>query len=146
MIDPKIVGKTYPPTTYVVGIEKIKEYANAVGERNPLCTDPEAAAAGPYGEIVAPPTFAVIYTREMAGQCLFDKELSLNLMMLLHGEQEFIFHKAVKHGDVVVTTGKLASVEARKSNLVIILECESRVEGELVTTTIFTFLIRGGAA
>jgi acyl dehydratase len=146
MIDPKLVGKTYPPVQYVVGIEKIKEYVRAVGETNPLCNDPEAAAAGPHGQIVAPPTFAVVYTRDMAAQMLFDKELDLNMMMLVHGEQEFVFHRPIKHGDVVVTTGKLVSAEARKQNLVVTLKAESTVEGEPVTTTTFTFLVRGGAA
>ncbi|MDP8224679.1 MAG: MaoC family dehydratase N-terminal domain-containing protein [Candidatus Lernaella stagnicola] len=146
MIDPKLVGKTYPPTKYVVGIEKIKEYTRAVGETNPLCVDEKAAAAGPYGEIVAPPTFAVVYTKDMAAQFLFDKELDLNMMMLVHGEQEFIFHKAVKHNDTIITTGKLASAEARKQNLVVTFEAESRVGDELVTISRFTFLVRGGAA
>jgi acyl dehydratase len=146
MIDPKLVGKTYPPTKYVVGVEKIKEYVNAVGETNPLCRDEAAAKAGPYGEIVAPPTFAVVYTKDMAGQMLFDKELALNIAMLVHGEQEFIFHKPVKHGDVVISTGRLKAVEARKQNLVTTFEVESRVDGELVTTAIYTFLVRGGAA
>jgi acyl dehydratase len=145
MIDPKLVGKTYPATKYVVGIEKIKEYARAIGETNPLCTDEAAAKAGPYGEIVAPPTFAVLYTRDMAAQMLFDKDLALNLPMLVHGEQEFLFHRPVKHNDAVITTGTFKSAEARKQNLVLTFEMESRVNGELVTTSIYTFLVRGGA-
>ncbi len=146
MIDPNLVGKAYPPIKYVVGVEKIKEYTNAVGETNPLCTDEEAAAAGPYGQIVAPPMFAVVYTKDMAGTMLFDKELDLDMMMLVHGEQEFLFHKPVKHNDTVITTGKFVSAEARKENLVATFKTESKVDGELVTTGFFTFLVRGGAA
>lgn len=145
MIDPKFIGKTYSPTKYVVGIEKIKEYVNAIGETSPLCRDENAAAKGPYGQIVAPPTFAVVYTKDIAAQMLFDSDLNLNIPMLVHGEQEFVFHRPVKHGDVVLTTGKLVSAEARKQNLVVTFEAESRVDGELVTTSIYTFLVRGGA-
>lgn len=146
MIDEKLIGKTYPPTKYVVGIEKIKEYVNATGETNPLFTNEEAAKAGPYGEIVAPPMFAVVYQREAVAHVLFDSELDLNLMMLVHGEQEFVFHRLVKHNEEVISTAKLTSAEARKGNLVATGVIESRVDGELVTTGIWTFLVRGGAA
>jgi len=146
MIDPKLIGKTYPPIKYVVGIEKIKEYARAIGERDPLCTDEAAAAAGPYGEIVAPPTFAVVYSKEQFMNMLLDKELDLNFMMLVHGEQDCTFLKPVKHGDVVYTDGKLVSAEARKANLVVKFELTSKVEGEPVSTSLFTIVIRGGAA
>jgi acyl dehydratase len=145
MIDLKYIGKKYPPTKYVVGIEKIKEYVNATGEKNPLCCNEAAAKAGPYGEIVAPPMFAVVYMKETVGQMLFDRELQLNMPMLVHGEQEFVFHKPVKHGDEVYTTGQLKSAEARKQNLVVSFETEARVKGELVTTGLYTFVVRGGA-
>jgi hypothetical protein len=50
---------TYPPIKYVVASRKIKEYAGAIGERDPLCTT-KRRPRGPYGDIVAPPTFAVV--------------------------------------------------------------------------------------
>jgi len=146
MIDEKLIGKTYPEVRYVVGIEKIKEYCFAISERHPLCVDEEAAKAGPYGEIIAPPTFAVVYQKEMFQTVLFDKELSLNLAMLVHGEQEFNFYKPVKHNDLVITTGKLHSADARKGNLIVRFWVESKVDDELVCTSMFTVLIRGGAS
>jgi len=146
MIDEKLIGKTYPPVKFTVGREKIKEYCRATGEKDPLCTDEEAARNGPYGEIVAPPMFAVVYSRDMAQQMLFDKDLDLNLMMLVHGEQEFIFHKPVKHNDDVVSTGKLVKAEARKKNLVVTFQVDSTVNDEPVSTAFLTFLVRGGAA
>ena len=56
------VGKTYEPTTYAVGREKIREYAAAVGETNPLHHDVEAARAAGYADVVAPPMFAVVFS------------------------------------------------------------------------------------
>lgn len=146
MIDTKFIGKTYPPTRYIVGIEKIKEYANATDERHPLCTEEAAAKNGPYGEIVAPPMFAVVYQKETMSTMLFDSDLSLNLMMLVHGEQEYIFHRLVKHNDEVITTGKVLDAEEKKGNLVVRFELASKVNDEPVTTGYFTVLIRGGAS
>ena len=65
------VGKTYPPTSYAVGREKVREYAPAMGEETPLYHDVEAARAAGYADVVAPPMFAVVYSwpRDGAGAC-----------------------------------------------------------------------------
>ena len=56
------VGKRYDPLVYAVGREKIREYALAVGETDPLHLDVEAARAAGYADVVAPPMFAVVYS------------------------------------------------------------------------------------
>src|SRR5689334_6275310 len=61
------VGKQYPSITYAVGREKIKEYARAVGETNPVHLDVEAARAAGYADVVAPPMFAVVYSAPAVG-------------------------------------------------------------------------------
>jgi acyl dehydratase len=52
------VGDTCAPFTYGVTPESIAAYCEAVRNRNPLYLDPEAAREGPFGGIIAPPTFA----------------------------------------------------------------------------------------
>ena len=60
-INPEIVGRVYPSeNTYVVGREKIREFARAVHAENPLHHDVEAARAAGYADVIAPPTFAII--------------------------------------------------------------------------------------
>ena len=54
------IGKTFEPTTYAVGREKVREYASAVGETNPLYLDEAAAKAGPYGGLIAPPSIHIL--------------------------------------------------------------------------------------
>src|ERR1035437_6676169 len=56
-VNTKAIGKTYEPTTYAVGREKIKEYARAVGETNPIHLDVQAAREAGYDDVVAPPMF-----------------------------------------------------------------------------------------
>jgi phosphorylcholine metabolism protein LicD len=87
-----------------------------------------------------------VYTGEPVAQVLFDKELNINLMMLVHGEQEFVFHQLVKHNDEVISTAKFVRADVRKQNLVITAQVDSAVNGAPVTTAIFTFVVRGGAA
>jgi acyl dehydratase len=62
-VNAKAVGKSYQPVVYAVGREKVREYARAVGETNPVYLDVDAARAAGHADVVAPPMFAVVYTR-----------------------------------------------------------------------------------
>ena len=50
------IGKQWPATTYEVGLEKIREYANAIGASNPVHHDRETAKSAGFRDVVAPPT------------------------------------------------------------------------------------------
>ena len=67
-VNTKAIGKPYEPVRYAVGREKIREYARAVGETNPVHLDVEAARAAGYADLVAPPMFAVVYARRRSGR------------------------------------------------------------------------------
>jgi acyl dehydratase len=56
--DRSILGKVFDETVFpAVTKEEILEFSAALGETNPLYTDETAAAQGPYGGLIAPPTF-----------------------------------------------------------------------------------------
>ncbi len=72
-LDQSFVGRSYPPTEpYEVGREKIREFAEAVGDTNPAYTDPEAAKALGHPDVIAPPTFVFSITFKAAGQVVED--------------------------------------------------------------------------
>ena len=60
-LDTRALGRTFEPHSYAVGREKIREFARAVGESEPLYLDLEAARAAGHPDLVAPPMFAVVY-------------------------------------------------------------------------------------
>ena len=60
--DPALIGRVFEVTDPVsVTAETIGKFCAAIGESNPLYTDEAAAKRGPYGGIVAPPSFAVTF-------------------------------------------------------------------------------------
>src|SRR5436305_3182743 len=107
------VGKSYEPVTYAVGREKIREYASAVGETNPLHHDVDAARAAGYGDVVAPPMFAVVYASRSLVPALFDPEVGLNFAMMVHGGQEFRWWAPVVAGDEITTTTTVKDISGR---------------------------------
>src|SRR3954462_14555465 len=81
------IGKSYPGArVYEVGREKIREFAEAIGDKNPAYVDPEAANALGHPDVIAPPTFATVITLQAGGQAVFDPELGLDYSLVVHGE------------------------------------------------------------
>jgi acyl dehydratase len=139
------VGKSYPPTLYAVGREKIKEYARAVGETNPLHLDHEAARAAGYADVVAPPMFAVVYCSAAMGPAYFDPELGIDFPRLVHGGQEFKWGPLVVAGDEITTTVSVKSVEERAGNGFFVFESVStNQDGHTVSVGTWTNMVRGG--
>lgn len=143
-IDLKFTGRGYKPVVYVIGQEKIKEYALAIGDLNPLYTDPEYAKSSKYKTVIAHPMFVVVYAKEVMDNLFYDKELNLNISRLVHGEQEFNFHKIVKSNDTITTNSKIKTIYEKANNDFIVLETKSyNQDKELVSEGIWTFVIRG---
>ncbi len=141
------IGKTYPASDYAVGREKIREYAAAVGETNPLHHDLEAARAAGYADLVAPPMFAVVYAGRMLGPVLFDPELQINFAMLVHGAQEFRWSGLAVAGDEISTTAEVTDIRQRNELGFYEFQTTSINQlGDAVCVGIWTNIIRGVSA
>jgi acyl dehydratase len=139
------VGKSYPPVTYAVGREKIREYALAVGETNPLHLDPDAARAAGYPDVVAPPMFAVVFSAPALGPALFDPEVGMDFARMVHGGQEFRWGRPVVAGDEITTTVRVADVSERDDKAFYVFASESTArDGETVCAGTWTNIVRGG--
>jgi len=131
------------PHTYAVGREKIREYARAVGESNPLHLDLAAARAGGHADLVAPPMFAVVYCAAAIEAALFDPDLGIDFEMLLHSGQEFEWGPLVVAGDEITTAVSLAEVSERIGMTFYVLASQSRNQrGDLVCAGRWTEVVR----
>jgi len=139
------VGKTYAPVVYAAGREKIREFAHAVGETNPLHLDPEAARAAGHDDVVAPPMFAVVYSSPAMAPVLFDPEVGLDFARMVHGGQEFVWGPVVQAGDEIATEVEVVSIDQRGDKGFYVFETRStNGRGERVCTGTWTNIVRGG--
>jgi acyl dehydratase len=137
------VGKTYPAVDYAVGREKVREFASAVGETNPLYFEPEHARAAGYADVVAPPMFAVVYQIKSVGPALFDPEVGINFAMLVHGAQEFVWGPLVVAGDEIATTTTIKEIAPRGEMTFYVFEAASHNQrDEIVCTGTWTNIVR----
>ena len=138
-------GKTYPPFEYEVGREKIREYAHAVGEDNPIYFDRAAATEAGFRDIPAPPMFAVVYSSGSVAPVLFDPEVGINFAMMVHGSQEFEWGEPVVAGDVVTTGVTCKEIFEKNGMKFYVFESESKnQDGETTVKGTWTNIVRGG--
>ncbi len=138
------IGKIYPPASYVVGREKVREYARAVGESNALHLDVEAARAAGYEDVVAPPMFVVVYSFPAVLPALFDPDVGIDFSRMVHGGQEFEWGPLVVAGDEIATTTTVADVSERRGNGFFVFATESvNQRGETVCSGRWSNIVRG---
>jgi len=138
------VGKVYPPYTYEVGKEKIREYAFAVGEDNPVYFDREQAKAAGFRDVPAPPMFAVVYSAGSVGPAVLDPEVGINFPMMVHGSQEFVWGEQVCAGDAIITETTVKEIADRGGMGFYVFESVSRnQDGQEVVRGTWTNIVRG---
>jgi acyl dehydratase len=143
-VDESAIGKQYPAVTYEVGREKIREYANAIGAANPVHHDRETARAAGFRDVVAPPMFCVVYSAPALGPAIVDPEVGMNLAMLVHGGQEFVWSEPVCSGDEISTTVRVADISERDGRGFYVFESSSTNQGgDEVVRGIWTDIVRG---
>ena len=138
-------GKSSAP--YEVSRVKIKEFAEAIGDMNPIYHDREAAIAAGHPDVVAPPTFPIVFSLAEAGKVLSDPELGLNYAMVVHGEQRFEYDRPIYAGDRLLTTTTITEIRSVGRNGFVTLRSDiTTVDGEPVCRAYCMLVEREGAA
>ena len=105
-INTALAGKTYPTLTYEVTADAIRTYAAATNEDNPAFTGSDP---------VGPPAFPIVPAQAVLGGALFDPELEVNLMRLVHGEEDHLLLAPIRPGDTLTVEGRLESIDVKES-------------------------------
>ncbi len=101
MTDARWVGRSYATAPYQVTETSIRDYMAAVGDERD------------DGDLIAPPTYAMVYGFDAFWQLWTDQEVALDVAHLVHGEQRFSFRRPVRPGDRIRTTGRLTAINLR---------------------------------
>ena len=137
MVDESFVGRTLPPSpVFQVGRECLREFATAIGETSPLCHDRDAARAAGYPDLVAPPTFPVVFTMPRIEAFLRDPAFGWRFEGTVHGDQKIEFQRPVHAGDELVVEVTVVSLRTRAGTHMLTLRCAvADVGGEPVCVT-----------
>ena len=125
MIDKKWIGHEVARSTVDIERGRLKFFAKAIGETNPIYLDEAAAKAAGYTDLPAPPTF--VFAAELdsgAMFALFDL-LGVPISKLLHGEQGFEYLAPVVAGDRVTVSSTVKNIYDKRGGALEFVETES---------------------
>lgn len=114
MIDKKQIGRKFPPHTVEVEKGRLRFFAKAIGETNPVYTDEEAAREAGYRTLPAPPTFAFCLEMDAPNPFAFFEALGIDLSRVLHGEQHFTYHQPILAGDSITFESVVSDIYDKK--------------------------------
>jgi hypothetical protein len=123
-----VIGKPTGTSKVVVERGPVDHFAAAVRSTNPIYHDPHAAEAAGFDSIPTPPTwpFVMEFSGKFAEMQPADAPSPHPLTtvlgpllagggLLLHGEQEFIYHRPIVVGDVLVGEGSITNAYQKES-------------------------------
>lgn len=129
-VNPDLVGRQFPPTApYLVGREKVREFARAV-----LATDVD----------LVPPTFPVVIQESTLAQLLAEPDAGIDFSRVLHGDQRFTYSRPIVIGDELTATLTVTSVKTLGGNAMVTAVSEMvDANGAHVVTATSTLVVRG---
>ena len=144
-VNQDLVDVVFEPTeSYVVGREKIREFATAVLADDPSHFDVEAARARGFSDLVAPPTFPVVIQEKTLHQLLSHPGAGIDFTRVVHGDQRFEYSRPVVAGDELVATLRVTKVQSLGGHSMVTSESAiTTLSGEHVVTAISTLVVRG---
>jgi acyl dehydratase len=142
-VDTANTGKTYEAATFNVEADRIRSYADAVHEENPVYHDPGAAKEAGFRDLVAPPMFAVVYSAPAMGPAIFDT-IGDALPRMVHGGQEFVWGEPVCAGDTITTEASVKDIHEKDGKGFYVFESVSRnQDGAETVRATWTNIVRG---
>jgi peroxisomal enoyl-CoA hydratase 2 len=111
MADKSIIGTTGKPFTMPVEWSKVREFARAIRDPNPVYFDPDAARKE-HGGIPVPVTFLQTSAFWQTAESV--PSLNFDMRRILHGEQEFEFLKPILVGDTLTGVARVSDLYERE--------------------------------
>jgi len=144
-VNPELLDTVFEPMEpYVVGREKVREFASAVFATAPIHHDVDAAIAAGYSDLVAPPTFPIVIQEKTLHQLLSHPGAGIDFSRVVHGDQKFEYQRPLVAGDEVVATIRVTMIQSLGGHTMVTSESTiTTTAGEPVVVATSTLVIRG---
>ena len=147
MIDAQYIGHRLPAFSVEVEKGRLRFFAKAIGQTDPVYTDESAAQAVGYASLPVPPTFLFCLEMEAPNPGALRELLNVPIAKILHGEQRFTYHAPCHAGDVLTFEQRITDIYAKKGGLLEFIVRETKVSnqhGQHVADLTGTTVVRHG--
>lgn len=144
-IDPSLIGTELKPISLTVDAGRLRLFAKAIGETNPVFTDTAAAKAAGHPDIPVPPTFLFAVELESPDPFAFLDDAGVDLRFVLHGEQSFAYHSLAYPGDELIASPRVADVYSKKGGaleFIVKATAITRADGSAVADLTSVIVVR----
>ena len=144
-VNPDLVNVVFEPTEpYLVGREKVREFAAAVFASDPVHRVVAVAKERGFSDVVAPTTFPVVVQDRTLQQLLAHPESNIDFSRVVHGDQRFDYVRPIVAGDELVGQLRVTKIQVLGGHSMVTSETViSTVSGEHVVTATSTLVVRG---
>lgn len=147
MIDRRFIGLTMPAFSVDVEPGRLRFFAKATGQTDPVYTDAAAARAAGHPGLPVPPTFLFCLEMDAPDPGALRDTLGIDIARVLHGEQRFVMHRMAHAGDRLTFEQRVADIYDKKGGALDFMVRQTRVtnqRGEPVADLIATTVVRNG--
>ncbi|WP_235736364.1 MaoC family dehydratase N-terminal domain-containing protein [Nocardioides alcanivorans] len=136
--------------TFEVTVERgrLRAFAAAIGESDPIYTDVERARSAGHPDLPVPPTFFFSLSLEAPEPFGYLTRLGIDLSRILHGEQRFDYHAMAHAGDTLRLTERITDVVSKRGGAMELLTRRSEITrgNEPIATVAGTVVIQNPVA
>ncbi|WP_339631105.1 MaoC family dehydratase N-terminal domain-containing protein [uncultured Sneathiella sp.] len=147
MIDRSHIGREFGVHTADIEKGRLRFFAKATGETNPIYFDEDAAKAADLPTLPSPPTFLFSMDMEVPEPFGILSVLNVDLGKVLHGNQAFEYFKDVYAGDAITFRSEITDIFDKKGGALEFIDVKTRAtnqQGDLVAEMARTFVVRNG--
>ena len=145
MLDRSRIGYHFPPFQVELEKGRLRLFAKAIGETNPIFIDEAAAHAAGYRSLPMPPTYPFCLGKDIPDPFDTLHLFGLDFSGILHGEQCFRYHGLACAGDTLFGQKRVSDIYDRKNGalefIVVVTEFKDR-DGRLVCEAEQTIVVQ----
>ncbi|MET3918832.1 acyl dehydratase [Variovorax sp. OAS795] len=130
MIDRRHIGHDLPPFQVVVEKGRLRFFAKATGQTDPVYTDEAAAGDAGHPGLPVPPTFFFCLEMEAPNPAAIRELLGMDYRSLLHGEQGFSYHAMAYAGDTLTFRQRIEDIYDKKNGALEFVVRKTRVSNQ----------------
>ena len=113
-LDSTLIGTPRPGASLLVGRSRLRLFAKATGQVDPVFTDVEAAREAGHPDLPIPPTFPFSIDLEGPDPVAAIESFGIDIRAVLHGTQEFEYHKVAHAGDTLTSRSVITDIYDKK--------------------------------
>lgn len=130
MIDKHFIGHVMPVFSAEVEKGRLRAFAKATGQTDPVFTDEASARSLGYPALPVPPTFLFCLEMEAPDPAAIRNLLGLDYRRLLHGEQGFNYHTMAYAGDTLTFEQRIDDIYEKKGGALEFVVRKTRVSNQ----------------